>query len=206
MPKGQIRPPCIIAECKNKHHGKGFCKKHWERYKKYGDPLFVKASGRFSKFNNLQEKFESKFIKGSSDECWLWLGNIDKDGYGDFHAYVGIPKKRRKFSAHRCSYRFYVNEKLDGFVVCHTCDNPACANPAHLFLGTPALNSLDMVNKNRSMKGVKNNKAKLTDRKVKIIKNLIAKDYNKKEIAKKFAVSESTIFAIAANKSWSHVC
>ncbi len=95
-----------------------------------------------------------KVICQDDDECWRWGAATDKDGYGTFQFSGilgdGVREKRR---AHRVSYEIFHGQIPDDLLVCHTCDNTACINPAHLFLGPTEKNVEDRVAKSRSASG-----------------------------------------------------
>jgi len=91
--------------------------------------------------------FLKKFIQGSPNECWEWSAGKFKQGYGAF----GIDKKM--VNTHRVAYELFVGPIPEGLCVLHTCDNPSCVNPNHLFLGTQKDNIQDMVKKGRCYKG-----------------------------------------------------
>jgi hypothetical protein len=90
----------------------------------------------------LIEKIQSE-ISVDEKECHNWTGLKNKRGYGK------IRFKNKHYRAHRLSYEVFMGAIADGLYVCHTCDNPSCVNPKHLFLGTDMDNKKDMVKKNR---------------------------------------------------------
>lgn len=79
-----------------------------------------------------------------SDNCWIWKGCKDTRGYG-IMCVNGKPMR-----AHRYSYANEVGEIPEGQIVCHSCDNPVCVRPDHLFVGTHKDNSDDKMRKERS--------------------------------------------------------
>ena len=89
--------------------------------------------------------------------CWNWTAYKNNEGYGRLRA------GGEKVLAHRLSYSIFKGEIAEGLFVCHTCDNPACINPEHLFLGTHQDNVSDCVAKGRH-KGVLNSPFKKGNR------------------------------------------
>jgi len=89
--------------------------------------------------------------------------------------------------------------------VCHSCGNPRCCNPNHLYLGTAKQNQMDRVKHNTSNRGSRCGTAKLNEDQVIHIKKLIKNKVKLIDIAIKFGVSESTVKAIKQNRNWAHL-
>jgi ribosome-binding protein aMBF1 (putative translation factor) len=108
--------------------------------------------------------------------------------------------------AYRVSWIIF---KVDtnGLGVLHTCDNVICINPKHLWLGTPAQNSADMVAKGRSLdqRGSKNHAAVLTEEVVAFVKRRLSEGANQTHLAAEIGVCKSTINQIAKGKTWRNV-
>ena len=150
----------------------------------------------------LDERFWYFVDKKSNKECWEWTGSFytSKCGYGRFS--FSYNKKQYNMLAHRVSYIIHNdNRSLGKLFVCHSCDNPKCVNPNHLFLGDHKKNMKDMILKNRQAKGESHGNHKLTIDQVKQIKNLKGQ-FLLREIAEMFNVCLSTISYIHSNKTW----
>lgn len=132
--------------------------------------------------------------------CWLWKGGRVPAGYGIF----GISFRVQSY-AHRFSYELCIGPIPDGLFVLHSCDNPPCVNPEHLWVGTMQDNHDDMIAKGRMLRGSQRPLAKLDEQKVKLIKDAIAAGMELKLISEEFHVSASTISKIKRGLIWKHV-
>lgn len=118
--------------------------------------------------------------------CWLWTGYKHSMGYGQFRL------NNKNISAHRLSWILNRGPIPKGMYVCHTCDNPSCIRPLHLFLGTPLDNKTDSVKKNRHYK--LGRPKILTNNQIKEIRQkYIPYKYSTHRLAKEYKVTAMTI-------------
>lgn len=147
----------------------------------------------------------------SLGKCWIWTANSSTRGYGV------INKDGDNCRAHRVSWEISNGPIPDGLCVLHSCDNPPCVRPSHLFLGTVQDNSLDMVSKGRAVtwekikhrrtySGQDHPRALLDNVQVVEIRNTYAAggtSYSR--LAKEYGVHKETIRAIIKRRNWSNV-
>ena len=78
------------------------------------------------RYQSIEEKllFNTEIPVG--DDCWLWVGKMSNNGYGEFYW------KGKYTSAHRAFYKYFINSNIDGLDVDHLCRHPRCVNPEHL--------------------------------------------------------------------------
>lgn len=161
----------------------------------------------------LVDRFWEKVDKRGPDECWEWQGALDH-GYGS----IGLgSRKQGTARASRVSWEIHNPARIpEGLHVLHTCDNPPCVNPAHLYLGTDVENARDRVERGRA-KGPSgpivrapgwNRKVREDDRRgyanrkfsdeqeQEIAARFAAGGVTKKALAKEYGVSQPTIKAI----------
>lgn len=153
--------------------------------------------------NSVVERFWKKVKHpGSFSVCWDWVGCKTSRGYGR------MTVDYKQIHAHRVSYSIYSGEIPDGMCVCHTCDNPSCVNPFHLFLGTHADNMRDMKEKGRAIghNGEDNPKARFQRNEIIEIRKIY--DTNKykygltKRLSEAYNVPKSTMSKIVNRKTW----
>ena len=146
------------------------------------------------------KRFWSKVDQCGPDECWEWQAVRLNHGYGKFRIDGGM------YLTHRIAYSL-LNGQPDQSYVCHCCDNPACCNPKHLFLGDQMANVADMVSKGRQRKakGRRHGRTILTEDDVLEIRQASAKGASGKELAADYGVSKATISRIILKQNWKHI-
>lgn len=91
----------------------------------------------------VSERFWNKVRIGGPNDCWEWLGSKTGRGYGK------VKVGNNSLSAHRVAYELTNGSITPGAWILHSCDNPACCNPRHLWSGSPSENTIDAIAKGR---------------------------------------------------------
>lgn len=161
----------------------------------------------------IEEAPQERFYRQAQEigDCLIYTGGHDKDGYGQFW-YV-----KQSLRAHRVAYIIAYGYIPEGMQVLHTCDNPSCVKPDHLFLGTNADNLADMVAKGRSYGGdrhhirrnpelVRGENSATAKINWAIVREIRA-NYNntiitRTQLASEYKLSKASIDSILANRNW----
>ena len=127
------------------------------------------------------------------------------------YGYGKISVNNRRVGTHRLAWEITYGPIPGGLDVLHNCpggDNPACCNPAHLWLGTQADNQRDMVAKgrHRAPRGERHRNAKLTEAQVLETRRLYAGGgFTMTALASRFGVHQTTVSLILAGRRWAHL-
>lgn len=187
---------CKIDGCGNPARHMGWCRPHYRRWNRYGDPL----AGGPRHYANPEEAIAARTIKDERTGCVEWIGSSDRRGYGQ------IRINGTSMKAHRVSWAATNGPIPDGALVLHRCDNPACINPDHLFLGDHKANVDDMDAKGRRVnaqhKGSRCPGSKLSEANIPAIR---ADRRTQHEIAKSYGISQSVVSKIKLHQAWAHV-
>jgi hypothetical protein len=164
----------------------------------------INNAGRLA---NTPEVLWSKIDVKTEDECWNWKGYKNEDGYG--RTWINDCG----YYAHRVIYDLVYpniitlsapkNTDETGFIL-HTCDNPSCCNPKHLWVGNCSENIADKVKKGRSadFSGDKGPNCKLSMAQAQEIRQKRKDGISAKELANKYGVSISSVKTLLAGKSY----
>ena len=147
---------------------------------------------------NEHDRWASKVNKEAGTDCWEWQGAKYRKGYGHFRRL--IDGEWKMYKAHRFSYEQFKNggELLSKEIcVCHSCDNPGCVNPDHLFVGSTQENINDKVKKGRQSYGVRQGHRIINEEEVIKIRNDYATGlYSMKQVGKINNTSASQVCRI----------
>lgn len=178
-------------------------------------------------YEKLGRRFWSRVDRNG--DCWLWTGSTVGRGYGKVGAFG------KTYRANRLAWELTNGPIPDGLLVCHTCDNPACCRPEHLFLGTGIDNNQDAAAKGRTAKGERSRSvkyrdslprgnahysrntpeklargeqhgmSKLTRDQVAQIRGMVEQGEKYRSVGISFGVSKSCICSIIKGKTWAQV-
>jgi transposase len=190
---------CCVKGCDEKPQSLGLCVNHWRLNVKYGSPV----AHKIAPWRWLQLSYEERFWMNvrKEENCWLWHGAKDRDGYGVFKGeHDGIVYTK----AHRYSFVIHKGPIVTGLSVCHTCDVPSCVNPAHLVVGSTAFNMADKMAKGRHVAkfGAAQPRAILTEEQARAI---LTDPRSHSQIAAEYGVAAQTISSLKTRVSWSHL-
>lgn len=188
---------CLVETCDKKPITRGYCKAHYHRLIRYGDPL----GG--STFFDEPKQFLSKLLERNEEGCIFWP--FGRNGWG--YAYTDIDKK--KVAVHR-----YICEEINGkpseekSVARHTCGNGhlGCVNPKHLIWGTQKENQEDRKRHGTFIEGSKVHNSVINEQIAVFIKSEIEKGISCIQIAKNLSVSKYVVYDIKRGRTWRNAC
>lgn len=165
--------------------------------------LYVRRDESTVSPSHIVRRLANGLDEAPDDGCWVWRRTRNNQGYGTFTI------RGKTFYAHRKAWEHANRREIPvGMHVCHRCDNPACINPSHLFLGTRSDNMRDCVRKGRArtpvpvLRGESNGSAKLTASQVLDIRERLAAGAVQLDVARAYGVSQSAVSNIKRGKAW----
>lgn len=152
----------------------------------------------------LAERLARRIDKsGGADACWPWLGGTTKGGYG---AIMVTNTPRHSTTAHRIALELHEGRPLGpDEEALHTCDNPPCCNPKHLFRGTQQVNMDDMREKGRRGKTGPRGSGALTEASARAILRGDHAGLSQQQIADLYDVCQTTISRVLLRQTWKHI-
>lgn len=185
---------CKIAGCGGRVKARGWCKKHYERWRSHGDPL----GGGTPRGDCLRFLQDNKDYCG--EECLIWPYSGNGTGYGKVRN-RGV----RKY-AHVVMLEMTAGPKpTPKHEAAHSCGNRSCVNPQHLRWATPSENQRDRLLHGTHSRGERNSQAKLTAEQVLEILELIKEGMAYREIGRLYGVDQAQVSRIKTGGAWAHL-
>lgn len=166
-------------------------------------PMKSRWKTKRKKYKDAKDRILSSIVPDLDTGCWNWAMGRDTAGYGHF-SWKGRFQRSSRFA-----WEAFIGPIPDGQWVLHKCDNRACCNPKHLFLGDAVDNMVDMTRKMRRRGGVSVKKngdcsARLNEARVLEIRQL-SREKTVAEIARIFGLRYGHCWAVIARKTWKHI-
>lgn len=178
---------------------RGWCSSHYQRWRRHGDP---RGGWNFAPGVPLAYRLAARTDRSAGpDACWLWLGTRYQQGYG---------RMQWKGRTVRVTHLVYELDRghpppADRPQVLHTCDNPPCVNPKHLWAGTALDNMRDRDRKGRARppRGEAHGMARLTALQVQEIRKRYATgDLTQRSLAEDYGLAQQHVSEIVRGKVW----
>lgn len=183
---------CGHKGCNELQKSKGYCLRHYKLFWKYGD-----TKERGARHASPEERFY-RHVEKSEAGCWNWTGYKDKDGYGTITVKKG--SGHTPIRAHRFSLQMHrPDEKSEGMMVLHKCNNPSCVNPDHLYYGDICDNVRDALEAGHIPMMDKHKNAKITKDQAREIR---ASSGPADAVANKYGISASQVRNIRRKLQW----
>ena len=147
------------------------------------------------------ERIRARSVK-SLTGCLEWTGARNANGYG----VIGIGVKT--YLVHRVAWTMEKGEIQKGLHVCHHCDNPACVEISHLFLGTAADNCADKISKGRMRWGTSSRQGELSPvskLKTAQVLEIFTSTDTQQRLAARFGITQQTVSDIKRRRRWRHL-
>lgn len=183
---------CSIENCSNTHLARGWCRAHYLRWFRHGDPL---AGGTM--YGEPQKYFHEVVLQYDGDECLIWPYGTS-NGYGT----MNVDGAMRVVARLVCEEE-YGPPPTSKHEAAHACGrgDHGCVTKNHLRWDTRAGNFADKIEHGTSGRGERSNLAKLTERQVLDIRRL-GGSITQRDLAARYGVDQSTISDIIRRKSW----
>ena len=182
---------CSIEDCGKPHLSRGWCAKHYRRWKAHGDPNAITSTE-----NGVPLRWLIEHLSYGGDDCILWPFAKGPHGYGGVRV-DGVDRRVNRL----------VCEKVHGTApsskhqAAHSCGNRLCINPNHLRWATRSENENDKLEHGTSNRGQRNGQAKLTHDDILEIRSLSGA-LPQSEIARRFGICQQTVSDIVRRKRW----
>jgi len=180
--------------------GKEFFKPPHCGNQRWDDRKYCSLKCYYQLSKNKPEDVWKQINRKSEDECWEWIGKSLSKGYGHLRI------NNKDCYSHRMVYIETYGSIPEGLCILHTCNNPKCCNPKHLYVGTHADNMEQMSKDGRSNMGEKHPNSRLSNQIIIKIRFLYSTGkYSQKCLGKMVGVSQGQISRIIKKDGWKHI-